>query len=127
MIKYHTKTIKIKRNKITFLHIMKAHKKETTTKQMETITYYFIQNKSINNESESISCSVVSDSLQPFNCSPPGSSVNGISQARILELSCHPLLQGTFPTQGSNPGLLHCKQILYQLSCLGNPCIIWIF
>ena len=26
------------------------------------------------------------------------------------------LLQGIFPTQGSNPGLLHCKQILYQLS-----------
>ena len=28
------------------------------------------------------------------------------------------ILQGTFPTQGSNPGLLHCKQILYQLSHL---------
>ena len=27
-----------------------------------------------------------------------------------------PLLQGIFPTQGSNPGLLHCRQILYQLS-----------
>ena len=26
------------------------------------------------------------------------------------------LLQGIFPTQGSNPGLLHCRQILYQLS-----------
>ena len=29
---------------------------------------------------------------------------------------CHALLQGIFPTQGLNPGLLHCKQILYQLS-----------
>ena len=26
------------------------------------------------------------------------------------------LLQGIFPTQGSNPGLPHCRQILYQLS-----------
>ena len=28
----------------------------------------------------------------------------------------HSLLQGIFPTQGSNPGLLHCRQILYHLS-----------
>ena len=31
------------------------------------------------------------------------------------------LLQGIFPTQGSNPGLLHCRQILYQLSHKGSP------
>ena len=31
------------------------------------------------------------------------------------------LLQWTFPTQGSNPGLLHCRQILYQLSHRGSP------
>ena len=31
------------------------------------------------------------------------------------------LLQGIFPSQGSNPGLLHCKQILYQLSHKGSP------
>ena len=33
----------------------------------------------------------------------------------------HSLLQGIFPTQGSNPGLLHCRQILYQLSHRGSP------
>ena len=44
----------------------------------------------------------------------PWSIVHGILQARILEgLS---LLQGIFPTQGSNWGLLHCRRILYQLS-----------
>ena len=32
----------------------------------------------------------------------------------------HFLLQGTFPTQGSNPGLLHCGQILYHLSHQGS-------
>ena len=31
------------------------------------------------------------------------------------------LLQGSFPTQGSNPGLLHCGQVLYQLSHRGSP------
>ena len=30
------------------------------------------------------------------------------------------LLQGIFPTQGSKPGLLHCRQILYQLSHQGS-------
>ena len=30
-------------------------------------------------------------------------------------------LQGIFPTQGSNPGLLHCRQVLYQLSYQGSP------
>ena len=34
------------------------------------------------------------------------------------------LLQGIFPTQGSNPGLLHCRQILYQLSKKGSPLLL---
>ena len=51
----------------------------------------------------------------PMGCSPPGSSVHGILQATIME-SCHALLQGIFLTQGSNLGLLHCRQILYHLS-----------
>ena len=56
----------------------------------------------------------------PMDCSPPGSSVHGILQATILEGGAHFLLQ-IFPTQGSNPGLLHCKQILYHLSHQGSP------
>ena len=36
-------------------------------------------------------------------------------------MGCHFLLQGICPTQGSNLGLLHCKQILYHLSLQGNP------
>ena len=37
------------------------------------------------------------------------------------------LLQGIFPTQGSNPGLPHCRQILYQLSHKGSPRILeWV-
>ena len=34
---------------------------------------------------------------------------------------CHSLLQGIFPTQGSNPGLPHCRWILCQLSYQGSP------
>ena len=37
------------------------------------------------------------------------------------------LLQGIFPTQGSNPGLPHCRQILYQLSHKGSPRMLeWV-
>ena len=36
-------------------------------------------------------------------------------------VGCHFLLQEFFPAQGSNPGLLHCRQILYQLSYEGSP------
>ena len=63
-----------------------------------------------------------SDSLWPHGLyiySPPGSSVHGILQAGILEWGCHVLLQGIFPTQGSNPGLPHYRQALYPLSHQG--------
>ena len=36
-------------------------------------------------------------------------------------MCCHSLLQGIFPTVGSNPGLQHCRQILYCLSHQGSP------
>ena len=52
--------------------------------------------------------------------SPPGSSVHGVLQQEYW-MGCHALLQGIFPTQGSNPGLLHCRQILYQLSYVRSP------
>ena len=54
----------------------------------------------------------------PMDCSLPGSFAHGLLQTRILEC-CHALFQGIFPTQGSNPGPLHCRQILYRLSHQG--------
>ena len=48
----------------------------------------------------------------PKDCSPPGSSVLGILQARNTGAGCHSLLQGIFLTQGLNSGLPHCGQIL---------------
>ena len=47
---------------------------------------------------------------------PSDSSVHGILQARILEWVAMPFSRGNFPTQGLNPGLPHCRQILYRLN-----------
>ena len=109
------------------------------------------------------SCLTVYD---PMDCSPPGSSVHGILQARILEWVAMPfsrgssqprdrtqvsciaggfftvwatreaqyywsgslsLLQGNLPTQELSQGLLHCRQILYQLSHKESPRILeWV-
>ena len=54
-------------------------------------------------------------------CSLPGSSVHGDSPGKNTGVGCHDLLQGIFPIQGSNPGLLHCRRILYCLRHQGSP------
>ena len=76
----------------------------------------------------SLPASPVSDSgsawltlCDPMDCNLPGSSVHGILQATIPEWVAIPFSRGIFPTQGSNPGLPHCKQILYRLSHQGSP------
>ena len=51
-----------------------------------------------------------------MDCSLPGSSVHRDSPDKNTGVGGHALLQGIFPTQGSKPGLPHCRQILYQLS-----------
>ena len=63
----------------------------------------------------------------PKDCSPPGFSVHGDSPGKNTGVGYHALLQGIFPTQGSNPGLLHCRQILYCLSHQESPRILeWV-
>ena len=57
------------------------------------------------------SCLTVWD---PMDCSPPGSSVHGISQARTLEWVAVNLLQGIIQAQGLNLCLLHCRETLYH-------------
>ena len=59
----------------------------------------------------------------PMDCSLPGSSVLGDSLSTNTGVGCLSLLQGIFPTQGLNPGLLHWRQILYHLSHQGSPYI----
>ena len=50
----------------------------------------------------------------PTLCDPMGYTVHGILQNTVVDSLS--LLQGIFPAQGSNQDLLHCRQILYQLS-----------
>ena len=61
----------------------------------------------------------------PIDCSPPGFSVHGDSPGKNTGVGCHALLQGIFPTQGSNPGHPHCRWILYRLSHTGKPKNEW--
>ena len=56
----------------------------------------------------------------PVDCSLPGSSLHGILHARILKWVAISFSRGIFPSQGSNLDLLHCRQILYQLSYQGS-------
>ena len=85
------------------------------------ISYYLLNHPA----SESESCSVVSNSLQPHKLYSPWNS-----PGQNIGVGSLSLLQGIFPTQGSNPGLPtegsnpglpHCRQILYQLSHQGSP------
>ena len=73
---------------------------------------YMTTGKTMKSESEievPQSCLTLCD---PVDCSPPGSSIYGILQARILEWVAIFFSRGIFPTQGLNPGLLNCRQTL---------------
>ena len=70
--------------------------------------------------SESKGHSVVSDSLRHHGLYSPWNSPGQNTGVGSLSLR-----QGFFPTQGSNPGLLHYRRILYQLSYQGKlVCLI---
>ena len=64
----------------------------------------------------------MSDSLRPHGLYSPWNSPGQNTGVGSLSL-----LQGNFPTQGLNPGLPHCWQVLYQLSHKGSPRILeWV-
>ena len=62
--------------------------------------------------------------LCPTLCDPMDYTVPRILQAKILEWVAIPFSQGSSQTQGWNPGLLHCRQILCQLSHQGSSRIL---
>ena len=71
---------------------------------------------------KSESPSVMSDSLRPHGLYSPWNSLGQNTGVGSLSL-----LQRVFPTQGSNPGLPHCRWILNQLSHKGSPRILeWV-
>ena len=57
----------------------------------------------------------------PMDSNPPSLSVHGDFPGKNIGVGLHALPQVIFPTQILNPGLLHCRQILYQLSPQGSP------
>ena len=70
------------------------------------------------------SCLTLCDSM---DYSPPSSSIHGDSPGKNTGVCFYALLQGIFPTEGSNPGLPHCKWVLYHLSHQGSPRILeWV-
>ena len=80
---------------------------------------FFTTSTTYNSFSFAVLCLVTQSCLtlcDPMNCSLPDSSVHGDSLGKNTGVGYHALLQGIFPTQGSNPGLPHCRQILYHLS-----------
>ena len=83
-------------------------------------------------ESESVSHSITSDSLQLHGSVALQAPLSMNSPSKNTEKGCHSLLQGIFLTQGWNLGLLCCRQILYCLR-LSSPTLIfgqtllWLF
>ena len=60
--------------------------------------------------------------LQPLGLYSPWNS-----PGQNIAVGSLSILQGIFPTQGLNPGLLHCRQILYQLSYKESPLVVFFF
>ena len=71
--------------------------------------------------SESVSHSVMSESQQPHGLQPDWFLCSWDSPGMNTGGGSHSLLQGIFPTEGSNLGIPYCKQILYHLSHQGSP------
>ena len=67
------------------------------------------------------SCSILFDSLRPHGLQHTRLLCPWNSPGKNTGVGCHSLSQRIFPTEGSNPGLLHCRQILYLLSHQRTP------
>ena len=84
-----------------------------------TEIFVYAKELSINTKVKVLVAQLCPTLLDPMECGPPGSSDDGILQARILEWVAMPFFRGIFLPQGLNPGLPHCGQILYHMNYLG--------
>ena len=81
-------------------------------------------------KSKRVNHSVMSDSLWLHGLSPTGLLCPWSSLGKNTRAGSHSLLQETFLTQGSNPGLLNFRQLLYHLSHQRSPYVYiygWIY
>ena len=109
---------------------LSSQARETKTKINRTTSNKksFEQQRKITAKSKGHLCLVGQSCLtlcDPMDCRPPRSSVHGDSSGKNTGVCCQALLQGIFPTQGSSPGLPHCRWILYQLRHQGSPKVIY--
>ena len=65
----------------------------------------------------------MSDSCDSMDCCPPGSSVHGILQARILDWVAISFSKGIFLTQGLNPGLLQADSLATEIREKPKECL----
>ena len=78
--------------------------------------------KLVNSESEvAQSCLTL---CNPMDSNPHQSPRPWDFLGKSMGVGCHFLLQGIFPTQGSNPGLPHYRQMVYHLSHQGSPKLV---
>ena len=85
---------------------------EQTNKKFEVLLHLMLA------RAKPLQCLTLGD---PMDCSPPGSSVHGVFQVRILEWVAISSSRGILLTQGSNLCLLHSRKILHPLSHWGSP------
>ena len=83
--------------------------------------FWSIKGPTDSDRSAVLSRSVMSDSLRPHGLQPATLLCQWDSPSKNTGVSCYVLLQGVFPTQGSNLGLPHGRWILYQMSYKGSP------
>ena len=93
-----------------------SHEWLNCSNNMETRDQHTAERK-MKVKSESVNHSVVSDSLRPHGQTPWSLKF----PSKHTGVGSHSLLQGISWTQGSNPGLLHCRQILDCLNHQGSP------
>ena len=77
--------------------------------------------ESVVKESESVTCSFMSDSLQPHGLQPTRLLCPWDSPGKNTGVGSHSLLHGIFPTQGLNPGPLNYRQIFLPSAPPGKP------
>ena len=94
---------------------------------LQCVYLYYVRDIYVYKKWKCSSPSCVCLFVDPMDWSPPGSSVHGILQAKIRDMICHSPLQGIFPTQRSNLGRPHSRQVLYCVSYLGSPYMyVWV-
>ena len=101
------------------MHIMRQLSKNYTNKYDAVNIELFYSN--VLSHCVCVSRSVISDSLRPHGVQPTRLLCPWNSPGKNTGVGSHSLLQGIFPTQELNLGLLHCRQSLHCLSHLGSP------